>query len=186
VSKTPVREAFALLHGDGLVQLVPYRGAMVRWLSVAELREQHFLLEALELPALPIIVQRATPQQLEEIDGFVQAAARASHDRDDARLGDLATQIRVAMLACTGFRRASTLMGISLGPVGTRYDRLLVYPFADARSVMLALLTDRHEALLRGDAQRAVGVVRAHRAELQRLALACVRLPDVARFFQDD
>src|SRR5580704_2312783 len=40
VSKTPIREAIALLESDGLVDVAPYRGATVRWLSTLEIEEQ--------------------------------------------------------------------------------------------------------------------------------------------------
>ena len=46
VSKTPIREANALLESDGLVDITPYRGAMVRWLSTLEMEEQRFLIDA--------------------------------------------------------------------------------------------------------------------------------------------
>ena len=58
VSKTPVREAIALLEADGLVEIFPYRGAVVRWLSVNEMLEQGYLVDALEMPAYPIVVER--------------------------------------------------------------------------------------------------------------------------------
>jgi DNA-binding GntR family transcriptional regulator len=51
VSKTPIREAITLLEADGLVDIAPYRGATVRWLSTSEMEEQRFLIDAIELPA---------------------------------------------------------------------------------------------------------------------------------------
>ena len=39
VSKTPIREAFVRLHKDRLVQLIPYRGAVVAGYSRQDLRE---------------------------------------------------------------------------------------------------------------------------------------------------
>lgn len=39
VSKTPVREAFLKLREDGLVELLPYRGAMVTGYNVDDVRE---------------------------------------------------------------------------------------------------------------------------------------------------
>ena len=42
VSKTPVREAFVRLEKDRLVELIPYRGAIVAGYSAADL-EEHFV-----------------------------------------------------------------------------------------------------------------------------------------------
>lgn len=56
VSKTPVREALALLEADGLVESTPYRGATVCWLSMNEFDEQGYLVDALEMPAYPMVI----------------------------------------------------------------------------------------------------------------------------------
>ena len=64
VSKTPVREALALLEADGLVESTPYRGASVRWLSMNESEEQGYLVDALEMPAYPMVIERISKQDL--------------------------------------------------------------------------------------------------------------------------
>src|SRR4051812_2141899 len=53
VSKTPIREAFVRLEGEGLVEMVPYQGASVSWMSQQEHRELIFLQDTLEFAALP-------------------------------------------------------------------------------------------------------------------------------------
>ena len=48
VSRTPVREAFLLLAADGLVEMVPQRGAFIPWLTrraVADLFEVRQMVE---------------------------------------------------------------------------------------------------------------------------------------------
>jgi Bacterial regulatory proteins, gntR family len=67
VSKTPIREAIALLETDSLVSIVPYRGATVRWLSRLEVEEQRFLIDAVELPAFPLVVERISRQTMAEL-----------------------------------------------------------------------------------------------------------------------
>ena len=52
VSKSPVREALHRLEGDGLVQLIPYRGAFVTSISMKEFEEIYQLREALEIYCL--------------------------------------------------------------------------------------------------------------------------------------
>lgn len=49
VSKTPIREALARLEGDGLVEIVPYRGARAKWYSARDfeqLYEARFVIQA--------------------------------------------------------------------------------------------------------------------------------------------
>ncbi len=76
VSKTPVREALAMLESDGLVEATPYRGASVRWLSMNESMEQGYLVDALEMPAYPMVIERITKAEL-AVGGQGRRAAEA-------------------------------------------------------------------------------------------------------------
>ena len=78
VSKTPVREALFLLERDGLTDSAPHRGATVRWLSVIEMVEQGFLVDALEMPAYPIVVSNATDEELAEVGRLTETQGRTS------------------------------------------------------------------------------------------------------------
>lgn len=67
-SKTPVREALARLQFEGLVKTMPRRGyqiAPIRLRDVNELFEMRIILES---AAACLAVERATPEQLEELD----------------------------------------------------------------------------------------------------------------------
>lgn len=49
VSKTPIREALARLESDGLVEIVPYRGARAKWYTARDfdqLYEARFVIQA--------------------------------------------------------------------------------------------------------------------------------------------
>lgn len=186
VSKTPVREAIALLEADGLIETFPYRGAMVRWLSVNETVEQGFLVDALEMPAYPIVVERITNAELTALKKVADQLRRARRDRDEKRFAELAVEIHSRLFACTGFPRLQKLIQIVLGPVGLRYDRILVYPFDDAWDVLTELSVERVEAIRARDAERAVTMVRRHRAEMQRMAMERMQLPQIARYFKAD
>jgi DNA-binding GntR family transcriptional regulator len=66
VSRTPVREALAKLERDQLVRVVPKKGAFVRTLSHAEIRELYQLREALEGLALRLAAPRVERAELED------------------------------------------------------------------------------------------------------------------------
>ena len=68
VSQTPVREALNQLEGEGLVDFLPYKGAVVKGLSRAELEEIYDIRTILECAAL----ERAIPNLTAEI--LAQAA----------------------------------------------------------------------------------------------------------------
>lgn len=66
VSRTPVREALAKLERDQLVRVVPKKGAFVRTLSHAEIRELYQLREALEALAIRLAAPRVERADLED------------------------------------------------------------------------------------------------------------------------
>jgi DNA-binding GntR family transcriptional regulator len=66
VSRTPVREALAKLERDHLVRVVPKKGAFVRALSPAEIRELYQLREALEALAIRLAAPRVERAELED------------------------------------------------------------------------------------------------------------------------
>ncbi len=82
VSRTPVREALAKLERDQLVRVVPKKGAFVRTLSHAEIRELYQLREALEGLALRLAAPRV---ERAELDDF---ARRFRELRGRRRLAD--------------------------------------------------------------------------------------------------
>lgn len=185
VSKTPVREAIALLEADGLVETFPYRGAMVRWLSVNEMTEQGYLVDALEMPAYPIVVERITTAELAAVRKVAEGLKKARRDRDEKRFAEAAVEIHARLFACTGFPRLQKLIGIVLGPVGLRYDRIIVYPFDDAWDVLTEMSVRRYELIRERDAEGVQREIRRYRGLMHTLAMERVQRPEIARFFRD-
>lgn len=67
VSRTPVREALHLLEREGLVRLVPRRGAIVQGFTAADVRELYELRELLEPEAAALATDRANAQERREV-----------------------------------------------------------------------------------------------------------------------
>ena len=88
VSRTPVREALRVLAAQGVVTIVPNRGARVNGLSGRDIRELGEVRAQLQGLAAGLAAQRVTDEQLDVIlhswDEFRGALA------DPARSGDLA------------------------------------------------------------------------------------------------
>lgn len=185
VSKTPVREALALLESDGLVESTPYRGASVRWLSMNESEEQGYLVDALEMPAYPMVIERITKAELAAVGKVVDRLKRARKARDQRQFALLAGEIHERLFACTGYPRLLALIHQVLGPVGRRYDAALVFPFEESWDLLRDMAVARYEAVRTRDLDTVVQTVREHRGRMQVLARERVRLPEVARYFQD-
>lgn len=67
VSRTPLREALKMLELDGLIRLLPNRGAVVTELTVVEVKEKLEVLAVLEALAGKLACQNATDAELAEI-----------------------------------------------------------------------------------------------------------------------
>jgi len=72
ISRTPVREALHRLAQEGLVELLPGRGARVRVLSVEEVREVYDVRALIEGEAAALAAQNATEAELNRLEQLLQ------------------------------------------------------------------------------------------------------------------
>ena len=86
ISRTPLREALKVLAAEGLVTMKVRRGAYVTEVSDKDLADVYHLLSLLESDAAGVVAERATPQQIAELQALhaeLEAAARPGHvDRE--------------------------------------------------------------------------------------------------------
>jgi DNA-binding GntR family transcriptional regulator len=68
ISKTPVREALALLRQEGLVEVAPYKGYYVRPLDLREFNDIFAMRELLEVAAAELAATHITNEQLRELE----------------------------------------------------------------------------------------------------------------------
>ena len=97
VSRMPIRAALRQLDSEGLVVNIPHRGATVRELSPAELRELYELRVVVECFALRRSVAAATASDLVELAGYAE-------DCENAEEGEEWIQRR-----CAFYRRLYTI-----------------------------------------------------------------------------
>jgi DNA-binding GntR family transcriptional regulator len=71
ISRAPLREAIQVLVNEGLVTAIPNRGAFVRSFTEEELADLYELRIALELRALALANDRASPADLREFESLL-------------------------------------------------------------------------------------------------------------------
>lgn len=82
VSRTPLREAFKTLAGEGLIEILPNRGAVVVQLSITDIQQAFELMGALEGLAGRLACERVTENEVAEIKAlhYEMLAAHARRD----------------------------------------------------------------------------------------------------------
>ena len=178
MSRTPVREACLRLQTEGLVEVIPRHGMRVRPVSAEMMSEIYAILSSLESTAAELAARRThSPETLKALE-------KASGDMDAALGRD---DLQAWAEADERFHRLLVEMSgnqLMSGVISNFWDRA-----HRARMVTLHLRpkpeasTDEHravvEAILRGDAESAREIHRAHRERgaqelteiLQRLRL---------------
>lgn len=85
VSRTTVREALRELTSEGLVTVVPQRGAVVAAPSLAEAEDLYEIRAVLESLLVERFVERASDEQIEQLGEAVEEFARATAGTSDIR-----------------------------------------------------------------------------------------------------
>ncbi len=152
-SRTPVREALVLLEGDGLVELEPRRGALVRTFDPEDLIDLYEVRALLEARAAQRAATRITPQQVGDLEDVCRRAERAGTDDLDTLLA-LNEEFHRIVIAAAGSPR--TVAGIP-GPF-----KVAFWGVDEQRERSLADHREIASTLRAGSAERAETAMRLH------------------------
>jgi len=174
VSKTPVREALALLEQDGLVSVLPRRGYLVTAVTAADVYEMFEVRAALEGTAAELAATRMTAEDLERLEGL-NNPREALLREGGLRLGRHAMQqlldynrqfhLTIAAAARNGrllklIRRVldDGMRLIAIGYVANEHDEILAALRAGdpvrARAAMVNHVLMTQERVLKGEGRR--------------------------------
>ena len=159
VSKTPIREAFLLLEADGLVELAPYIGARVTWMSIDAWEEMLFIFDALEQPALARVAERISAAEIKSIQRLTTKFRRFRAERNSTAYARTMWEIHHRLLAATGYPRLERMLLNEGRRIGRRYQRVFVHTFDDAWDLEMATVLGRLDGIARRDPVGATEVV---------------------------
>jgi DNA-binding GntR family transcriptional regulator len=91
VSRTPVREALSRLAAEGLLEIIPNRGAFVLGFSRSDMDDMFALREIYELQAVRWAIGRITEERLTEIDEIMEFMEFYTMKRDTKKLMEINT-----------------------------------------------------------------------------------------------
>jgi DNA-binding GntR family transcriptional regulator len=153
LSHMPVREALQHLQGEGLVILAPNRGATVRRMDAAFVRNVFAIREALEGYLTRQAAGMMDAAAIAALRRLQAEMRRERHGRDPALIARLNRAFHRTVEAATGNDEAIRLLDLHSGLLGTLRAR-----FGYRRGRLQAVLREHDaliEALARGDADAA-------------------------------
>ncbi|TAM90591.1 MAG: GntR family transcriptional regulator [Candidimonas sp.] len=112
ISRTPLREALKVLAAEGLIDIIPNRGASVSHMSEAEIREAFELMSGLEAFSGELACERVTPDEIGEIKAlhYMMLACRAQNDMPGYYAQNRAIHDRINLAARNSALRQVYLM----------------------------------------------------------------------------
>ena len=157
VSRTPVREALRVLAAQGVVTIVPNRGARVNGLSSRDIRELGEVRADLQGLAAELAAERITDAQLARLSSswdHFRAALGDDGPIEDTRLGELWTEANEKFHAVVIEAAGNRQLALTLEDVHRRLPRNLSFVAYEGSSRRLLENLREHDTL--------VAVIAAH------------------------
>lgn len=112
VSATPVREAFRRLASDGLVEIIPYHGAVVKTLNQREITEAYACREALERLVVAECIKNLKDQDIENLYELIEQYRSAE---DTTVIAESSQQFDTYLYTLSGNRMLHDLLNTLKG-----------------------------------------------------------------------
>ena len=158
VSRNPVREALQALAGEGFVELLPRRGAVVAQVTAEEAEDLFDVRGALEPLAARLAARRADGDGVDRLRDVLALARRATDDAELDLLATYNTEFHSLVVELSG----NDYLGLLVAPMARRVQ----WVFRTSAASRAPHSWTEHEELLRaiasGDEDYAEAVARAH------------------------
>ena len=110
VSRTPIREAIRQLELEGLVVMIPRRGAVVASITEKDLKDVLEVRRTLEILAGEVACERITPENLEELKKAAEEFERLKDSEDVTKLAAADVHFHDIIYEATGNARLISIL----------------------------------------------------------------------------
>lgn len=167
VSRTPVREAIRKLELEGLVVMVPRKGAYVAGLSSEDVKEVLEIRAVLEGLAASLAAKQATKSEVEDLKGIVEQFKQAAKDQDVVKLIQFDSDFHDVMYRASKNKKLIQL----LSSLREQVQRFRVAYFTKIKNteILIAEHNELLQAVEAGDTIKARKVAETHIATTERL-----------------
>lgn len=160
VSRTPIREAIRKLELEGLVLMIPRKGAEVAEITEKSLRDVLEVRRALEELAVELVCEKITDEQIQDLKGAAEDFKASLKERDITRIAEADVKFHDVIYIATDNQKLIQLLN-NLREQMYRYRVEYL-----KRSDFHQQLIDEHEEIIEtiesGQKDRAVQVVCQH------------------------
>ena len=118
ISRGPLREALGQLAAEGLVTIVPRRGAVVKRLTRQEFIDAYQVREALESLAIKLAVPRLTVTERAELHRMCEHMERAAADGDTDGFFEINRQFHARLVHASGNTKLEEVHGQLVAQMG--------------------------------------------------------------------
>jgi DNA-binding GntR family transcriptional regulator len=166
VSRTPVREALNRLGAEGLIEIVPRRGAFVIDLSAKDIKDIYEVREVLETLAIRLAVPRLSDEDLVALAQITEACSAALDRKDYVACFELDREFHDRVVRLSGnakLAEINTLLGGNIQTTRWRHCQ-----DGDRQQLSFEEHLEILEALKKRDAELASALVSDHINSVKR------------------
>jgi DNA-binding GntR family transcriptional regulator len=161
ISRIPLREALVQLESEGLVRILPHKGALVSELSSDEITELFELRALLEPTLLRKSVPKLTAADFAQLDAILAEYSQELHASTPGRWGELNSQLHGLLLSRADQPKTSGIV-VSLLLQTDRYTRLQLSLSESSREQAEAEHVELVQLCRKGDARGAAALLKRH------------------------
>lgn len=160
VSRTPIREAIRMLELEGLVTMIPRRGAEVANITEKNLRDVLEVRRVLDALAVSLACERITEEEKEQLGMACIVFAKATETKNVTTIARADVALHDIIIKAAGNDRLAQIVG-NLGEQMYRYR----FEYIKDESTHASLVEEHriiYESIVRGDRQTAAEAVKMH------------------------
>ena len=160
VSRTPIREAIRRLELDGLVIMIPHKGAQVAQISWKSLKDVLEVRRTLDVFAIELACERITDKELGILEKACEKFEEAVNTKDARKIAEADVAFHDIIVESTGNERLIQLVG-NLSEQMYRYRFEYIQDAAEHQTLVQEH-REMYESIRTKDKEMAVGVVKKH------------------------
>ncbi len=172
VSRTPVREAIRKMELEGLVVMIPRRGAYVANISIKDINEVYEVRTALDVLAAGLAAEKITDEEVAEMRRLIEVDRPLVAEKNYPKIIENDTAFHDIIYRASGNRRCMTIINNLREQITAIRGSSMPYP--GRLEVMLEEHTAIVDAIAKHNAKKAQEAVRVHMENAERTLLRVI------------